>query len=202
VVHALIVRQEMKHRLMCLAILSIGSVGILWSMLDFDLDIRGANLFIRPFHAVGLLATVLITAVVFEAILRIARSVVDNRPALQTLLFVVTMLAVWAFILPLGDWTAKQSERSQKTPYQVGDTGYGWYYWDDSGMGGDPMTIGHILRPAILIPVLPIFWIAFCYLVLRLRNLLTTSTMTTNLGEANKTRHATPTSRPVSDDFS
>lgn len=159
----------MKHRLTCLAILSIGSIGILWSMLDLVLDIRGANLFIRPFHAVGLLATVLIAAVVFVAVLRLSRSVVDSRPALQTLLYVVTVLTVWAFALPLGHWTAEQLERSQKTPYQVGDTGYGWYYWDDSGMGGDPMTIGHILRPAILIPVLPILWLTFCYLVLRLR---------------------------------
>jgi len=154
---------------MHLAILSIGSAGILWSMLDFDLDIRGANLFIRPFHAIGLLATILITAVVFLAFLRLGRSIIGRRPALQTLLYVVTLITIWAFALPLGDWRAEQLERSQKTPYQVGDTGYGWYYWDDSGMGGDPMTIGHILRPAILIPVLPILWLTFCYLVLRLQ---------------------------------
>ena len=154
---------------MHLAILSIGSAGILWSMLDFDLDIRGANLFIRPFHAIGLLATVLITAVVFLAFLRLGRSIIGRRPALQTLLYVATLITIWAFALPLGDWRAEQLERSQKTPYQVGDTGYGWYYWDDSGMGGDPMTIGHILRPAILIPVLPILWLTFCYLVLRLQ---------------------------------
>ena len=154
---------------MHLTILSIGSVGLLWSMLDFDLDIRGANLFVRPFHAAGLLITLLIAAFVFAALLRLCRSVLAFRPASQTLLYVVSVLAVWAFFLPLGDWVAEQLEQSQKNPAQVGDTGYGWYYWDDSGMGGDPMSIGHILRPAILLPVLPILWLTFCYLVLRLR---------------------------------
>lgn len=159
----------MKSRLIHIAILSMGSVGILWSMLDFDLDIRGANLFIRPFHAAGLIITLLIAAFVFAILCRLGRSILASRPALQTLLYVILVLIIWAFALPLGDWVAEQLERSQKTPYQVGDTGYGWYYWDDSGMGGDPMTIGHMIRPAIVIPVLPIFWITFCYLVLRLR---------------------------------
>ena len=26
-----------------------------------------------------------------------------------------------------------------RTPQEVGDTGYGWFYYDDSGMGADPM---------------------------------------------------------------
>jgi hypothetical protein len=155
---------------MHLAILSLGSVGILWSMLDFDLDIRGANDFVRPFHAIGLVVTILISVVVFAALLRLGRSFfLASRPALQTSVYVVSVLIVWYFFLPLGDWTAEQWERSQRTPIQVGDWGYGWYYWSDSGMGGDPMTLGHILRPAILVPVLPILWLTFCYLVLRLR---------------------------------
>ena len=154
---------------MHLTILSIGSVGLLWSILDFDLDIRGANLFVRPYHQVGLLLTILISILAFSALLRLGRGIFASRPALQTLLYVLSVLAVWCFVLPLGDWSAEQWERAHKTPAEVEDVGYGWYYRDDSGMGAHPMTIAHMLRPAILVPVLPILWLTFCYLVLRLR---------------------------------
>lgn len=60
-------------------------------------------------------------------------------------------------------------ERSHKTAAEVGEYGYGWYYWDDSGMGGDPMSVGHMLRAPILFPFIPLLWLAFVYLVLRLR---------------------------------
>jgi hypothetical protein len=71
-------------------------------MLDFDLDIRGANFFVRPFHAAGLLVTILIATFAFAALLRLCRSVLAFRPASQTLLYVVSVLTVWTFFLPLG----------------------------------------------------------------------------------------------------
>lgn len=159
----------MKRHSIYLAILSIGSMGLLWSMLDMDLDFRGANQFIRPFHVVGLLITVVVAASVFTALSNLGRSILASRPAQQTAMYAGLVLAVWHFVLPLGDWTAIQWERAHKAAAEVSDTGYGWYYWDDSGMGGDPMRIGHLLRPCMLVPVLPVMWLAFCYLVLRLR---------------------------------
>jgi hypothetical protein len=152
-----------------LTIISIGSTGLLWSMLDIDLDIRGADHFIRPFHAVGLLMTIFIAAFVFAALCQLGRAILTARPALQTAMYVVTVLVVWYFVLPLGDWAAVQWERAHKTAADVSDVGYGWNYWDDSGMGGDPMRIGHLLRSAIVMPLLPLLWLTFCYLVLRLK---------------------------------
>jgi hypothetical protein len=35
----------------------------------------------------------------------------------------------------------------------------GWYYWEDSGMGGDPMSIWHMLLPSVfcIVWMLPFF---------------------------------------------
>ena len=159
----------MTNRPMHLIILGIGSLGLLWAMLDSELDGRGAILFVRPYHVGGLVVTVITGVVVLAAMLRLFQRQVGSRPVLQTTLFFLIMALLWWRILPLGDWLAEQVERAQKSPAEVGDMGYGWYYGDDSGMGGDPMSIGHLLRASILYPFIPMLWLAFVYLVLRLR---------------------------------
>ena len=180
----LLFAKEMHRHPIYLTIISIGSIGLLWSMLDVDLDFRGANDFIRPFHAVGLLVTVLVAAFIFKTLCRVGSAILTSRPALQTAMYLVTSLVVWYFVLPLGDWAAVQWERAHKTAAEVGDMGYGWNYWDDSGMGGDPMRIGHLLRSAIVMPLLPLLWLTLCYLVLRLANASTiTTTPKINNGE-------------------
>ena len=150
-------------------VLSIGSIGLLWSMVDMDLDFRGACYFIRPFHAVGLLITVFLAAFIFTALSNVWRSLTTSHPALQTVMYVVSVLAVWYFILPLGDWTAIQWEEAHKMTTKVSDGVYGEFYWDDSGMACDPMGISHLLRPCMLNPLLPVMWLVFCYLVFRLK---------------------------------
>jgi len=152
-------------------ILGIGSLGLLWAMLDSELDIRGANLFVRPYHVGGLFLTVITGVVVLALLMQLFYKRFGARPALQTTLFTLIVMLMWWQVLPLGDWLAEQVERSRQTAAEVGEYGYGWFYWRDSGMGGDPMSIGHMLRTSIVFPFIPLLWLAFVYLVLRTRAL-------------------------------
>ena len=154
---------------MHMTILSIGTLGLLWSQLDIDMDVRGANGFVRPFHALGLAATVTIAALVFHILLRFGRSVLGHRPAFQALLYMLCVLVVWFFGLPFGDYLAETWERAHKTAAEVGDTGYGWYYWDDSGMGNWRMSLLSVVGVAVVIPIVPILWTVFSYCVLKAR---------------------------------
>lgn len=58
---------------------------------------------------------------------------------MQWLGFIHVVMIVTFLALPLGDRLAIRHEQNQGPPIG-GDMGYGWYYWDDSGMGGTPIT--------------------------------------------------------------
>lgn len=153
---------------MRLGILNIGVAALLYCMLDLILDVRGANDFIRPFHYVGILVTVTLSTLAFWTLLKLLPNKLGPYPLAQTVVYLTILLAVWHVALPLGDHFAELRERATKSTYEVGDTGYGWFYWDDSGMGNWPMSMLGVVLGTIRIPVAHILLIAFVYLVLRL----------------------------------
>jgi hypothetical protein len=132
---------------------------ILYGALDLSLDFRGANWYIRPFHAAG----VLFTAISAVGVVGVSGRWIGDRPILLTLAHLVFIISIWSFVLPLGDSAAERIERKQKSKQEVGDTGYGWYYWDDSGMGNWPMTLGRLAWANTTIPVWPICLLVFSY---------------------------------------
>lgn len=126
-------------------ILGIGTRGLLWSHLDFLLEVRGAIDFVRPFHAASLIMTVATATFAFGLLLRRGPALLEGRPALQTGGYLFCVLAAWFFGLPFGDFLAETWERGHKMASEAGDTGYGWFYTEDSGMGHWPMSPGHVL---------------------------------------------------------
>ena len=133
--------------------LGIGTFAILYIPLDFMMDARGANDFIRPFHIIGLLTAVSLSVVTTSVIYRFWPLRTLLHRFLAALLFIHVTFALWAVALPLGDRIAIQKEREVKhTAFDlesISETGFGWYYWDDSGMGNWPMSILHFLQPHI-----------------------------------------------------
>ncbi|NWK57763.1 hypothetical protein HW115_19245 [Verrucomicrobiaceae bacterium N1E253] len=140
-------------------ILGIGTCAILYMPLDLMMDVRGANDFIRPFHIYGLLAAVLISVSVTSLIYRFWPLHNALNRSLAALLFINVTIGIWAVALPLGDYFAIQKEEQMERDdlSAISDMGYGWFYWDDSGMGNWPMSILRLLNPSLfcLIWLLP-----------------------------------------------
>ena len=153
---------------MRLAILGIGVAALLYWMLDLILDVRGASPFVRPFHTAGILLTVAAATSVFWALLRVVPTGLRRQPLALTIIYLAFIFGVWHFTLPLGDHVAELRERATRTPYEVGDTGYGWFYWDDSGMGNWPTTMLLAVLGSIRAPVPHVLLVTFVYMVFKI----------------------------------
>jgi len=148
--------------------LAIGTSAMLYILLDLLMDVRGANDFIRPFHVVGLIAAVVISGIVTSSIYRYwpLRNLLNR--CLAALLYVHVVLGFWAVALPVGDYVAIHKEQQMVNDESglsaVSEMGYGWFYWDDSGMGNVPMSILDFIQPSLfcLIWMLPFLTFVLC----------------------------------------
>lgn len=109
------------------------------SMLGAVIEMRGASDYIKPFHSWNMLFTSVVSVAIFEIIFLLIRGARRFPWFMRWLAFVHVVALITFLVLPLADRVAVQRERAQGPPMS-GDMGYGWYYWDDSGMGGNPVT--------------------------------------------------------------
>lgn len=127
---------------------AVALFGITWlslnGLVDAIVDMRGGSDYVRPFHSWNMAFCAAASVLLFEILLGCFRVIRRFPWAMQALGFVHIVLIVTFFALPLGDFLAVQREKSRGAPI-LSDQGYGWYYWDDSGMGGDPITGSYML---------------------------------------------------------
>jgi hypothetical protein len=148
------------------SVFTISTAALCIGLIDAMMDARGAERFVRPFHHYCTLTTVFVVCVVFWTLFRQVAFLRRRGAFVLSILFVAFLFGVWSWTLPLGDRIAIHYERLD--PFRPpGDTGYGWFYWDDSGMGNWPMRIGYLLwtwdRPWLLLMLLA-FYPCFFYL--------------------------------------
>ncbi len=134
-----------------------GTTALAIMVVQTGLDIRGANRFVRPFHYGGAFITVLLAALIAELVRRWLPRLQLDAPWRAASCYLMAFLVVWWFIIPADDAVAQIVERRMRTPQEVGDTGYGWFYYDDSGMGADPM---HLLIVLIYCVFRAPWWLA------------------------------------------
>jgi hypothetical protein len=114
------------------------------SMLGAVIEMRGASDYIKPFHSWNMLLTSIVSVAILEIIFGLIPLARRFPWFMQWLAFVHIVMLVAFLALPFADRIAVQRERAQGPPMS-GDMGYGWYYWDDSGMGGNPVTGFYLL---------------------------------------------------------
>lgn len=114
------------------------------SMLASVVDLRGGSEFIKPYHSWNMVFCSAVSVCILEITYRVFRILHSFPWLMQWLGFVHIVIIVIFLALPLGDRMAIRHERTQGPP-MASDMGYGWYYWDDSGMGGNPITGFHLL---------------------------------------------------------
>jgi hypothetical protein len=156
----------MKQRFIWLSVLTISSASLCFGLIDAAMDVRGASPMVRPFHYCFTLATVLVVCLTFWTVYCSFAFLRRRGTFTLSIIFVTLLMVLWAWTLPFGDTLAIHYEHldSHRDP---GEMGYGWYYWDDSGMGGWPMHIVYItyarFRPWLLLMFFA-FYPCFFYL--------------------------------------
>jgi hypothetical protein len=131
------------------------------------LDGRGACDFIRPLHyAMAASAAILSTIGLAVAVSRV--SGLSRSPGPMGMLYVSVFIVVWMILTPLADKFGVAWQRQQGPLPPGDDQGYGWFYWDDSGMGNYPTPFfGHFLYAAFLSPFSLLPLIAVPFVILR-----------------------------------
>ena len=128
-------------------------------------DGRGACPFIRSFHYGGVVGAAVATALLF-AILTERFPRLRYRAGRATVIYLGLFYCTWAVAMALAEATARWIERRTHTREQVGDVGYGWFYWSDSGMGAEPTTILSLFvvtffRPWLFLPLPAFVYVIF-----------------------------------------
>ncbi|MEM6277870.1 MAG: hypothetical protein AAF733_00225 [Verrucomicrobiota bacterium] len=131
----------------------------LYGALDLTMDSRGAIDFARPFHAWCALAT----SVLIVLTLNFSRKWIGSQPLALSLSYVLFVLLIWGIALPIGDWAAIEFEKREKTAQQVAESGYGWYYFDDSGRGNRPMSLLRVVLHLFSVPQWPAMFFLFAF---------------------------------------
>src|SRR3712207_1090768 len=114
-------------------------------------DRRGASPFIRSFHYGAVVGAAVATTVLF-AILTGRFQRLRYRAGRATVTYLGIFYCLWAVAMPVAEATARSIERRTHTREQLGDVGYGWFYWSDSGMGAEPTTIISLLVVSLFRP--------------------------------------------------
>ena len=143
-------------------LLAICTASLCLGLLEASLDMRGATVFVRPFHYYGTLITVLLVVSIFWPLYRSIGWFRRRGTFLISILYLVLLFSAWAVALPLGDHIAIHYQRLDPQQFTLANEppGYGWFYVDDSGMGGSPMNICYLLL-ALSRPWLPVMFLAF-----------------------------------------
>ena len=123
------------------------------TMLQSVVETRGGSGYIKPFHSWNMAFTCAVSVIFFETIHNFVNAIRRLPWQILWLTFILITTVITFLTLPLADWIAERHERSLGEPF-ISDMGYGWYYWDDSGMGGDPIVgaylIAFLWQPFIL----------------------------------------------------
>lgn len=149
------------HRALWPVLLFISTVALCLCLLEAPLDMRGAVRFVRPYHYLGTVLTVLGTILVFWPLYRCIGWLRRRGAFVVSILFLLLLFTAWAFTLPLGDRIAIHHQRLDPTQqYYLPEPGFGWFYGDDSGMGAWPMQLAYLFY-ALKYPWLPAIFLAF-----------------------------------------
>lgn len=150
-------------------LLAIGTASLCLGLLEPILDVRGASPFVRPYHHACTLVVAPLVVGVFWPLYRCIGWLRRRGAFLLSVFFLVLLLCVWAFMLPLGDRLAVRRQRldPQLSSLAIEPPGYGWFYMNDSGMGDQPMHVIDLIwtsrRPSLPV-VLLVFVPCFFYL--------------------------------------
>jgi hypothetical protein len=144
-------RSLVVRRVVFYVVLVVVTSGLAGLVARPGLDLRGASAFIRPFHHGIALSAAVLAAVALAGIVRVFGEVVLSRD-LMAVVFTAGFLVLWMALTPYADALGVAwEERSQRA---VGDTGPGWFYPEDSGMGNRPTPFfGHVLSALVLCPL-------------------------------------------------
>jgi len=142
------------------SLFAIGTASLSLGLLEASLDLRGADRFVRPYHYAGTLITVILVVSVFWVLFRRLGWLRRRGAFLLSIVFLVLFLSAWSFTLPLGDRVAVHYQRLDPEQSVGEPPGYGWFYGDDSGSGGVPMSVGYLVW-SIWRPWLPMMFLGF-----------------------------------------
>ncbi len=109
------------------------------SMLLSVVDMRGGCDYIKNYHIWNMVFCCATSIILFEVVYRLIPVVRKFPWFMQWIAYAHLILAIVFIALPLADRMALRHEKAMGKPFDA-EKGYGWYYWDDSGMGGQPIT--------------------------------------------------------------